>query len=253
MGEGDTATGFASVALGYGASTSTSGGSPRAGSFVFSDFSVPLVYSVGSQPDTSTQFHASTTNSFNVRAVNGSFFYTNTALTTGLIFNSSTANLTLTNSKFSMASDGSTTLYSISGLSSGVILPAGGGAWLSVSDRNMKEHFADVDGEDILLRLHEVPILTWNYRAQDAHIRHIGPMAQDFAAAFEVGEDDKHIATIDPDGVALAGIKALDVRTHAQQDREAALEQRTHALEQENAELKERLQRVEELLQKVQQ
>ena len=37
----------------------------------------------------------------------------------------------------------------------------------------------------------------------------MGPMAQDFYAAFSVGEDDKHISTIDPDGVALAGVQAL--------------------------------------------
>jgi len=40
-------------------------------------------------------------------------------------------------------------------------------------------------------------------------VRHVGPMAQDFYAAFKVGEDDKHITSIDEDGVALAAIKAL--------------------------------------------
>jgi hypothetical protein len=34
-------------------------------------------------------------------------------------------------------------------------------------------------------------------------------MAQDFHAAFGVGEDDKHITTIDADGVALAAIQGL--------------------------------------------
>jgi hypothetical protein len=37
-------------------------------------------------------------------------------------------------------------------------------------------------------------------------------MAQDFYAAFGVGEDDKHITSIDEDGVALAAIKALHAR-----------------------------------------
>ncbi len=50
---------------------------------------------------------------------------------------------------------------------------------------------------------------TWNYRSQDAAIRHIGPVAQDFYAAFGVGEDDRHISTIDADGVALAAIQGL--------------------------------------------
>ena len=34
-------------------------------------------------------------------------------------------------------------------------------------------------------------------------------MAQDFKAAFHVGEDDKHITTIDADGVALSAIQGL--------------------------------------------
>jgi hypothetical protein len=229
------------VALGYGASTSTAAGSPRVGTFVFSDFSSPLVYNFGSNIDSSSQFHPTVTNSFNVRAVNGSFFYTNTALTTGLNFNSTTANLTLTNSKLAMASDGSTTLYSNSSLTSGVTLPAGGGTWNSVSDRNMKENFVPVDGEEVLLRLRSVPISIWNYKTQSANVRHIGPMAQDFAAAFEVGDDDKHISAIDPDGVALAGVKALDDRTADQQSR-------IEALEKENAELRKRLDRLEKAL-----
>lgn len=241
MGEGCTATGANSVALGYGASTSTAAGSPRTGSFVFADRSVPLVYSFGSNVDVASQFHPTVTNSFNVRAVNGSYFYTNTALTTSFIFNSTTANLTLTNSKFTMASDGSSTLTSNSGGSAGVSLPAGGGSWNSLSDVNMKENFAVVDGEELLDRLRMVPITSWNYKTQDSKIRHIGPMAQDFAAAFNVGEDNRHIATIDPDGVALAGVQALDSRTNSQQ-------LRIEELQKENAALKVRLERIEKLL-----
>src|SRR6185369_454419 len=162
-------------------------------------------------------------------------------LTTGFNFTSTTANLTLNNSKLAMANDGSTALYSNAGLTAGVVLPGGGGAWQSVSDRNMKENFADVDGEAILRRLREVPIQSWNYKAQNARIRHIGPMAQDFMAAFQVGDDDKHISTIDPDGVALAGVKALDARTTTQQ-------QEIDALRRENAELRQRLERLEKML-----
>ena len=39
---------------------------------------------------------------------------------------------------------------------------------------------------------------------------HMGPMAQDFHAAFGLGTDDKHIATVDADGVALAAIQGLN-------------------------------------------
>nr|AIA11175.1 Chaperone of endosialidase [uncultured bacterium] len=140
-----------------------------------------------------------------------------------------------------MASDGSTTLYSNSGLSTGVTLPAGGGSWSNVSDVHMKENFTPVDGEELLERLRAVPISSWNYKTQDSKIRHIGPMAQDFAAAFNVGEDNRHIASIDPDGVALAGVQALDSRTNNQQ-------LKIEVLQKENAELKERLNRLEQLL-----
>ena len=211
LGEGHTATGANSVALGYGASTSTINGSPRTGTFVFSDRSVPLTYTFNSSsPDIESQFHPTVTNSFNVRAVNGSFFYTNTALSTGFIFNSTTATMTLTNSKLSMKSDGSTELTSNSGGTAGVSLPAGGGSWNNLSDRNMKTNFTPVNTREILRGVLELPISTWNYKTQNSSIRHIGPMAQDFFATFKVGEGDKTIATIDPDGVALAAIQGLN-------------------------------------------
>ena len=47
-----------------------------------------------------------------------------------------------------------------------------------------------MNGREVLERLDTIPIATWNYKAQNKSIRHIGPMAQDFAAAFNVGEDD---------------------------------------------------------------
>ena len=47
------------------------------------------------------------------------------------------------------------------------------------------------------------------YKSQDPSIRHVGPMAQDFHAAFRLGEDDKHISTVDADGIALVAIQAL--------------------------------------------
>jgi len=91
----------------------------------------------------------------------------------------------------------------------GVQLAAGGGSWSSISDRNAKENTAAVDGAALLSKLATIPVATWNYKSQDASIRHIGPMAQDFYAAFGVGEDNKHITTIDADGVALAAIQEL--------------------------------------------
>jgi trimeric autotransporter adhesin len=91
----------------------------------------------------------------------------------------------------------------------GVFLAPGGGSWGTFSDRGMKENFAPVNADELLRRLVRVPIDTWNYKAQPRTIRHIGPTAQDFRAAFSVGEDDRHITTVDADGVALAAIQGL--------------------------------------------
>lgn len=49
----------------------------------------------------------------------------------------------------------------------------------------------------------------WRYKSEPEDVRHIGPVAQDFRAAFNLGADDKHISTVDADGVALASVQAL--------------------------------------------
>jgi len=84
-----------------------------------------------------------------------------------------------------------------------------GGTWTNNSDRNLKQNLTAVNGQSVLQRLADVPMFTWNYKAQPGSVRHIGPMAQDFHQAFAVGEDDKHISTTDAEGVALAAIQEL--------------------------------------------
>ena len=74
---------------------------------------------------------------------------------------------------------------------------------------NMKENFRDLDGDGVLAKISAMPIREWNYKSQDAAIRHVGPTAQDFHAAFGLGEDPLRISTIDADGIALAAVKAL--------------------------------------------
>jgi Chaperone of endosialidase len=83
------------------------------------------------------------------------------------------------------------------------------------SDRNRKEAFAPVDAHVILDRVARLPIKSWRYKGDT--IRHIGPMTQDFAAAFHVGPDDRHIDLLDANGVALAAIQALAQRVQAQE------------------------------------
>jgi hypothetical protein len=114
---------------------------------------------------------------------------------------------------FVVRAAGGTMFYSNSGLTAGVHLIPGGGAWSAISDVKRKENFRDVDGEGVLRKLAGMSIREWNYRSQDASIRHLGPTAQDFFAAFGLGGNDTTITTIDADGVSLLAIQALERRT----------------------------------------
>lgn len=77
------------------------------------------------------------------------------------------------------------------------------------SDVDAKENFKAVSGSEILAKLVEMPVTTWNY-IDDSETTHIGPMAQDFYGAFGVGLDDKHLSALDVNGVALASIQELN-------------------------------------------
>ena len=111
--------------------------------------------------------------------------------------------------RFVVRSSGGVWFFTSSNDSTGVSVAAGSGSWSSVSDRNAKANFTAIDPREVAAKVAAMPITTWNYKTQDAGIRHIGPMAQDFAAAFGVGEDNTHISTIDADGVSLAAIQGL--------------------------------------------
>jgi hypothetical protein len=110
----------------------------------------------------------------------------------------------------------------------GVQVAAGSGSWASLSDRALKRNFARVDGSWILARLAGLPISSWSYKAQKPSIRHLGPTAQDFARAFGLGEDNRHIDSIDSEGVSLAGIKALYKLVQEQQREIRALQRALH-------------------------
>jgi hypothetical protein len=115
--------------------------------------------------------------------------------------------------QFNVRSAGGVGFYTSASLSSGVELRPGASAWSSVSDVNRKENFRDLDGDAVLDRIAKMPIREWNYKAQDTSIRHVGPTAQDFHAAFGLGEDALRISTIDADGIAFRAIQALEART----------------------------------------
>jgi Head domain of trimeric autotransporter adhesin len=211
VGEDNTASGAASVAMGYHAHTNA-----RQGSFVFSD---------RSSVDT---LRAGVNHSANWRVSGGFRIFTSSNLSTGVTIQSG-----------STVSNWGTSNAVIS-TSTGAYLSTSG-VWTNTSDVNRKHLFERVSGEDVLARLRTIPISSWSYRTDDAGVRHLGPTAQDFRRAFGLGSDDVTIGTVDADGVALAGVQALDKRTAAQQ-------QRIEALERENAELRARLERIEAAL-----
>jgi hypothetical protein len=114
----------------------------------------------------------------------------------------------------------------------GVQLAAGSGSWSMLSDRHAKHTLEPVDPHAILERVTTLPIHSWSYATQEASIRHVGPMAQDFAAAFQVGEDDRMISSVDADGVALAAIQALHAQLRQRDSELAALRERLAIIEQ---------------------
>jgi hypothetical protein len=114
-----------------------------------------------------------------------------------------------------------------------------GGVWTNNSDRNRKTALEPVDTRAILDKVVALPISSWQYREEDARVRHIGPMAQDFHGAFGLGATDTAIGTVDADGVALAAIQGLhrlleerDAQIVAQQRRLDALEAALNELKQ---------------------
>ena len=107
---------------------------------------------------------------------------------------------------------------------------------ISKSDRNAKEAFESVDPRAVLAAVAALPIERWSYKGET--VRHLGPMAQDFAAAFGLGADDRHIFPLDAGGVALAAIQALHGLVQARGTRLEALERELTALRGETAALR---------------
>lgn len=195
MGENVTASGAASVALGYGAHTNA-----RQGSFVFADRSVAYD---PTNPGNDGLIRAGVNHSANWRVSGGFRIYTSSNLSTGLTIQSgaSVSNWGQSNAVIST--------------STGAMLTTAG-VWQNVSDVNKKHLFEKVSGESVLQKIAQMDIQKWSYKAEANEIKHIGPTSQDFYAAFGLGSDKKSIGTVDADGVALAGIKALEQRTAKQ-------------------------------------
>lgn len=140
------------------------------------------------------------------------------------------------NFEFSVLAKGGFRLLTRNDIIVGCTMAAGSGTWNCTSDRNAKTAFEDVDGSALLAKIDAMPIQSWSYKTETG-VRHIGPTAQDFRAAFELGTSDTDIALVDAAGVSLAGVQQLhrDVR----------------ALREENAQLRARLASVEEWIERL--
>ena len=184
-------------------------GSFAAGSYAGADFAGSFIWS----DNTGTLTSDTAANQFVARASGGFFFYTGTG-------------------------------------SAGAKLPAGATSWTAICDRNAKKNFQSVDTVAVLNKLAAVPIEQWNYKWEaNTDTPNIGPMAQDFKAAFYPGRDDKGISTLEFDGVELAAIQGLNEKVEGRsQKAEAGLQKAENQIEElkaENAELKARLERLE--------
>jgi hypothetical protein len=89
-----------------------------------------------------------------------------------------------------------------------------GGVWTNASSRTFKEDFRPLEHNDLLAAIAGMPIESWRYKDTDE--RHIGPVAEDFVAAFDVGAvredgtgENEYLSTADVAGVALLGVKEL--------------------------------------------
>jgi len=89
-----------------------------------------------------------------------------------------------------------------------------GGTWTNASDRAAKEDFVPIDPSEVLGRVAAMPITRWRYK-RDPAVTHLGPVAQDFRAAFGLGLNDTSISTVDEEGVALAAIQGLNAKLDA--------------------------------------
>ncbi len=159
--------------------------------------------------------------------------------------NSTTAELQSNkNYQFLARASGGFYLYSNAAATMGVMLSPNSGTWASVSDRAMKTNVVPLDDAAVLQKVAALPVSEWSYISERG-VRHVGPMAQDFYAAFGVGEDDRHITSIDEDGVALAAVKALHAENAGLHTENAALHAENLSLRKEfetdNSRLRSRL------------
>jgi hypothetical protein len=245
-GVGSAAIGYATIATGTGATAlgysttasghySTSMGNGTLASGMYS-LAVGSVTTAGGNCSFASGFN--TTASGFISTAMGSYVSTNGYSGSFVIGDVSTT--TTTNSTginlMTMRFNNGYVLYTDSACVNYAYLAHNATAWTFSSDRKKKENFCQIDGEQILTKIREMPITEWNYKGTDASVKYIGPVAQDFYSAFHLGGTDSlGINTLCIDGVNIAAIQALEKRTAELQkanEKIATMEKRIEKLEQ---------------------
>lgn len=198
-----------SVALGFQCSAPYGYSCIAMGHSVIAHGNITPVVAIGHNINNNGQHSLTLGNNIDVNGREGSFLYSDFSTHDTLRPPS------ITNNQFLVRAAGGTIIYSDSGLLSGVQLFSGGGSWSTVSDKRKKEDFRPLKENEITNQISKLSIFNWNYKSQNATITHIGPMAQNFSALFNYGDNNTSISTIDPDGITLRGIQEIDATLNA--------------------------------------
>ena len=122
-----------------------------------------------------------------------------------------------------------------------------GGSWTNGSSMAFKDRFTALDGDVLLDKLHQLDIKGWYYKGTNEF--HIGPVAEQFYSLFQTGDQnkpeqtEKYISSVDPSGVALAGVKELLKRVEE-------LSEKNQNLEEQNKKLMEAIEEIKAMLKK---
>ncbi len=213
FGHRDTVKGDYAVAIGHNAYSEGTGA-------VAIGFNVrtnnPYSVAIGNNADAIADRSVAIGSFVSTNLKNGSFIFGDGSTTTTMF---SPAQHTMT-----MRFNNGYRLYSKSDLTTGVYMLNGGTSWTSVSDRNMKENFEDINGEDLLDKIEDLPITKWNYKGNPDSVKFIGPMAQDFHKSFGLGGSDSlGISTLAFNGVNIAAVQALIARTNKIENLESTI------------------------------
>jgi hypothetical protein len=139
----------------------------------------------------------------------------------------------------------------------GVSVGHNGNAWVSICDKNQKENFQPLNGEEVLQKISGIPFSSWNYKQQDPKIyRHYGIMAQDFYNAF--GHDnygiignDTTVNPIDMIGIDMTAIQALEKRTTDLKNENTGLREENNRLRESVAALQHQFEEQQKIVHEI--